>query len=90
MNWKLPTSDTPGFLKRRRELTAILDMGIGVVQDEQLIDFLEPFVETKKGISKRNQIIEDMSQEDYSDMILVIMGYKTTVSDPKGESSVPA
>ena len=87
IKWKLPTEDTPGLLRRRKELAEILDMGIAQEATDRLVKFLEPFIETKKGVSRKDQVLDDMSQEDYSNMILVIMGYKSSVSDPKEESS---
>lgn len=87
IEWKLPTPDEPGFLKRRLEITELLDLSPTPENQEKLIDYLVPFVETKKGISRKDQLL-NISKTEYAHAISVLLGYANTIEPKKGEKSV--
>ena len=87
ITWKLPTPDEPGFLRRRRALSELLDLPPTPENTDKLLDFLAPYVVTvPKGKSAKN-ILLDASQAEYGTAVMQILGYGNTVTDPKGESS---
>lgn len=81
MIWKLPTSDEPGFLRRKRELTKLLDAEPTPENLDAVLTFLAPFVEGGE------EALLDATQSEYGAAIVYLMGYSNTVSDPKGVSS---
>ena len=82
IKWKLPTADTPGFLKRRRELSVLLDAEPTPKNLDKITDFLKDYVEDEK-------TLEDCSQVEYGHAIVTLMGYGSSVTSPKEGSSVP-
>ena len=86
IKWKLPSPDEPGFLRRRRELTLLLDAEPTPENLEAIMDFLEPYVKAQKGKSRKD-ILLDASKVEYGIGVLSILGYGNSVPDPKGESS---
>jgi hypothetical protein len=86
IQWKLPTPDEPRFLKRRRELAELLDLEPTPENTDRLIDFLVPFVEAKNKKEAR-EILLEASQREYGFAVLTLLGYGSTVPDPKGGSS---
>ena len=85
IKWKLPSANEPGFLRRRGELTELLDADPTPKNQDALLDFLVPFVDEKEP----KEALLDASQSEYGAAIVYLMGYSNTVSDPKGGSSVP-
>ena len=87
IKWKLPTVDTPGFLGRRQEAGKLI--GLNPLESTDIIvDFLEQFVETKKGISRKDQLMNELTEKKFSEIMLKLLGYEITITDPKEESSV--
>ena len=86
IKWKLPSPDEPGFLRRRRELTLLLDAEPTPENLEAIMDFLEPYVKAQKGKSRKD-ILLDASKVEYGIGVLSILGYGNSVPDPKGGSS---
>lgn len=87
INWKLPTINDPGFLKRRREIAALLDLAPTPENTDKLIDYLAQFVEGDPEEAK--EALLDASQTEYGQAIASLLGYASAVSDPKGGKSVP-
>ena len=85
MKWNLPTSSEPGFLRRRRELSILLDAEPTPENQDAVLDFLAPFVE---GEDPKEQLL-DATQAEYGHAIVYLMGYTNSVPDPKEGSSVP-
>ena len=85
IKWRLPTTDEPGFLRRRRDLAELLDLLPTPENTEKLMDFLVPYVE---GDDPKEQLL-NATQAEYSLAVVQMLGYGNTVSDPKGVSSVP-
>lgn len=83
MKWKLPTANEPGFLRRKRELTELLDAEPTPENLEATIAFLAPFVEGGE------EALINASKVEYGVGILSILGYGNSVTDPKEDSSVP-
>lgn len=77
-NWNLPKDSEPGFLRRRRELTEILDLIPTPANTAKLTEYLDQYVDGKA---------EELSKEEYNNVVLVLLGLKSSVSDPKEESS---
>ena len=82
IKWKLPTADEPGFLRRRRELSVLLDAEPTPENLDKITDFLKDYVEDP-------ETLKDCSQVEYGHAIVILMGYGSSVSSPKGVSSVP-
>ena len=80
IKWKLPEPDDPGFLRRRREVIALLDAEPTPESMEAMIEFLSPFVEDP-------DTLLDCSRREYGQAILAMLGYDFKVPDPKGGSS---
>jgi hypothetical protein len=83
IKWKLPGLSEPGFLRRKMELTAILDAEPTPDNLEDLVDFLTPYVEAE---DPREALLE-VSRVEYSHAILELLGYGNSVTPPKGGSS---
>ena len=83
IKWKLPTAETPGFLRRRRELGELLDADATPENTVRLIKYLAQFVEG----DDPETILENATQREYGVAILHILGYANTVSPPKEGSS---
>lgn len=79
LKWNLPSADEPGYLKRRREVSELLDMLPTPENTDLLIEYLSQFVEGD---------IEEASQNEYNEAVLVLLGLASGVSNPKEESSV--
>ena len=80
IKWKLPTINEPGFLKRRRELSVLLDAEPTPENLDKITDYLSQFSDDD---------ISDCSKAEYGVAVIALMGYGSSVSDPKGGSSVP-
>lgn len=87
IKWNLPTKQDPGFLKRRIEMMEILQLP--PVQENLMkqAEYLSQYVETKKGISKVDQVL-NASEEEINEAVLTIMGMKSNVEPKKEGSSV--
>jgi len=83
MKWKLPAATEPGFLRRRRELSILLDAEPTPKNQDAVLDFLVPFVDS----DNPKEALLDASQAEYGFAIVYLMGYTNSVPDPKGESS---
>ena len=81
ITWKLPKTDEPGFLKRRREISELLDLTPTPENSKTLTDYLQQFVEEGD--------VEDCTQDEYSHAIMVLLGLETGVEPKKGGRSVP-
>lgn len=80
IKWKLPGPDATGFLRRRREVIALLDAEPTPENMEAIIEFLTPFVEDP-------DTLLDCSKREYGQAILNFLGYDYKVPDPKGGRS---
>jgi len=65
------------------DLTAILDAEPTPENQEALVQFLLPYVDSEEP----REALLDASHVEYGQAILSLLGYGNTVSDPKGESS---
>ncbi len=79
IKWKLPEIEEPGFLRRRLKIAELMDLLPTPENTDKLIDYLSQYVEEGD--------ILDVSQQEYSEILLVLLGLKNSVSDPKGVSS---
>lgn len=79
IKWQLPGKTTPGFLKRRRELAALLDLEPTPENLARLDEYLEQYVEEGD--------LGDISELEFSQVILKLMGYGSTVDPKKKERS---
>ena len=86
IKWKLPTADEPGFLRRRRDMTVLMNLPPTPENQQKLVRFLAPFVDCEED-EDAVEILLDASQSEYGDIVLVFLGYRDSISDPKGESS---
>ncbi len=80
IKWKLPGPDAEGFLRRRLQLTVLLDAEPTPANDQAILDFLKPFVEDP-------DTLLDCSRREYGHAVLSLLGLKHSVSDPKDGSS---
>ena len=83
IKWNLPDLNEPGYLRRRRDMIKLLDNEATPKGFTELVKFLAQYVEGEEPVEQ----LLDVSQADYSGIILYFLGYINTVSDPKEESS---
>ena len=80
-----PTADSPGFLKRTRTAAVLMEklqsghFSAGVI--DEIIDFLDSFVTEPADKTEAREALLDVSQNDFANMLLAIMG--------GGQSTVP-
>ena len=82
IKWNLPDNDAPGFLRRKREITALLDLSPSPQNLDTLLKFLIQFVEDED-----KDALLDASKAEYGVAILHLLGFAQTVTDPKGGKS---
>lgn len=88
IEWRMPTPDAPGYLRRRRELTAILEAPATPRGVDASIEYLLPFVAVPEDRKEAREALLDLSVIDFHRAILELLGYKVAaVPDPKGEKS---
>ncbi len=87
IKWKLPSIDEPGFLRRRRRMMELLDLPPTADSVDQMVEFLATFVDEPK--KKAKELLLDANQKEYNLAIVALCGFKSSVSDPNAESSVP-
>ena len=83
IKWKLPDNNEPGFLRRKRDLTALLDAPPSPSNMDKMLYFLLPFVDA----DNPKEVLLDASKAEYGEAIIHLLGYGSSVPDPKGESS---
>lgn len=88
IKWKLPSPDEPGFLRRRLDLSALLDAEPTPENQEAVIEFLIPFVDAPKKEARERLL--DASKAEYGVAILNLLGLGNIVTPPKDGSSGPA
>lgn len=89
LKWNLPDPDAPGFLRRKRLLTEILDEQPSPENFQRLMKFLADFLdhepdEEYEAIFER---LMECSRIEYAQAIMNILGYDYKITDPKGERS---
>jgi hypothetical protein len=89
IKWKLPGHDEPGYLRRRRDLIALLDAEPSPENMDKMIEFLLPFIEQPKSRKAKENALLDASKAEYGKAVLEILGYGVSVPDPKGVKSGP-
>lgn len=82
IKWNLPDNDAPGFLRRKREITALLDAPPTPQGLDKLLKFLIQFVDDED-----KDVLLDASKVEYGQAVMHLLGYSNTVTDPKGGKS---
>ena len=84
IKWNLPAVTEGGFLRRRLEISELLDLEPTPENTKKLAEYLAQYV---IGENPLEQVL-DAPQTEYAGAIMVLLGYKNTVEPKKGESSV--
>ena len=85
IKWRLPGPDEPGFLRRRRDLSALLDepAPTGSV-NARVIEYLAQYVEEP---ADPEEALLDLSQNEYSNVVLTLLGVTVVTPPPLGGRS---
>ncbi|KKM68527.1 hypothetical protein LCGC14_1460030 [marine sediment metagenome] len=89
IKWKFPDANTPGFLRRRREIAVLVEAPPTLENTDALTEYLLEFIEEPKtDKAKRKALIEISMTECYL-IVGQLLGLGT-VPDPKDvKSEVP-
>jgi len=86
IEWDLPGPNTPGFLRRRRDLGALLDAEYNPTNLEAVNEYLLQFIKQPEDRHEALEVLLDLSAAEYSRTILYLIG-QLRIPDPKGEPS---
>jgi len=86
IEWDLPGPNTPGFLRRRKELGELLDAEYNPTNLEAVNEYLLQFIKQPEGRDEALEAILDLSAAEYSKIILRLIG-QLRIPDPKGGPS---
>jgi hypothetical protein len=88
IEWKLPDENEPGYLRRRRELTAVLNAPASPQAVDASIDYMLRYVAKPEDPKEAREALLDLSAVEFHRATLELLGYKVgKVPDPKGEKS---
>ncbi|HLC03019.1 MAG TPA: hypothetical protein VJK02_08280 [Anaerolineales bacterium] len=87
IEWDLPGPNTPGFLRRRKELGELLDAEYNPTNLEAVNEYLLQFIKQPEGRDEALEAILDLSGAEYSRVILKLLGEIPHIPDPKGGPS---
>jgi len=87
IQWDLPGPNTPGFLRRRRDLGQLLDAELNPVNLEAVHEYLLQFVKQPEDRHEALEALLDLSGAEYSRVILKLLGEIPHIPDPKGGPS---
>ena len=91
MKWKLPGPDEKGYLKRKREISALLVLLPSPENIDKLAEYLVQFVEEPADPADALEAVLECPREEYQHAINHLLGYTgMKVSDPKEEKSGPS
>ncbi len=87
IKWNLPKMDTPGYLRRRREIAVLVDADPTLENIDAIIEYLLPYVEVPEGEDAKEALL-DAPEIVYQRAVLELLGYHFgKVPDPKDEKS---
>ena len=94
INYTLPGPDAPGYLKRQRQATALLERlnteGQTLETLDLIEDFLTPYVDAADDEERRRLLREEASERDFTAMMRGLMnGTGEGVPPPSGAASAP-
>jgi hypothetical protein len=87
IEWDLPGPNTPGFLRRRRDLGELLNAEMNPANLEAVNKYLLPFIKQPEDRQEALEAILDLSGAEYSKVILKLLGHIPHIPDPKGGPS---
>ena len=88
IEWKLPKADEPGYLRRRRELTAILNAPASPEAVDASVEYMLQYVLKPEDRKEAGEALLDLSTVQFYMAVSQLLGYKVAeVPDPKGETS---
>jgi hypothetical protein len=85
LKWNLPGPDAPGFLKRRREISALLDVEPTPANLDKINEYLTQYIEGPK--DEALAALEGISKREYGQAIMSLLGYDFDVSEKKDGKS---
>lgn len=88
IEWKLPDENEPGYLRRRRELTAVLNAPATPQAVDASIDYMLRYVAKPEDPKEAREALLDLSAVQFHRATLELLGYKMgKVPDPLGGKS---
>ena len=88
MEWKLPGPDEDGYLRRRREISTLLDAAPSPDNIDSLAKYIAQFVSEPLDEAEALEAVLDMPQKEYQGVIGRLLGFTMApVPDPKGAPS---
>ncbi len=88
IKWNLPTMNTPGYLRRRREMAVLTEAEPTLENVDAIIEYLLPYIEAPKTEKAKKKALLDAPEIVYQTAVLQLLGYHLgAVPDPKGEKS---
>jgi len=88
IKWKFPDANTPGFLRRRREIAVLVEAPPTVKATDALAEYLLQYIEEPKTKKAKREALLDASLTEQAAIITHLLGYNLgNVPDPKDEKS---
>ncbi|MCX6069454.1 MAG: hypothetical protein NTU91_01140 [Chloroflexi bacterium] len=88
IEWRLPDENEPGYLRRRRELTAALNAPATPAAVDASVEYMLRYVAKPEDPKEAREALLDLSSVEFYKATMQLLGYKVgKVSDPKGEKS---
>lgn len=88
LKWNLPGPDTPGYLRRRRDLLALLDANLSPKNVEDLNQYLLQFIDKPKDRAEAMEKLLDLSGRDFSLIVIKLLGSAGAKVEPPLEESL--
>jgi hypothetical protein len=88
IEWAFPGEDTPGYLRRRREIMSVMNLPGTAEGVDAIIEMLLPYVLKPEDRDKARDALLDMTVVELGKVTTQLLGYQVgQVQDPKGGSS---